>query len=168
VYIGRLEAGKGVPALVEAHQQVVKTFHDAPTLVLAGAGDLVIRGERITVLGRIDEADKWAALRGAMAAVVPSRYESLSLLALEAMAMGTPVLGNDASAVVVGQLSRSRAGLTYTDTDVRTFIDGVRRIGLERAELSKNARRFAQGHHWSTVISAYLDEIEHLARSGDS
>ena len=44
------------------------------------------------------------------------RFESLSLLALEAMAMGTPVLCN-ARAVLVGHCLRSNAGLFYADRD---------------------------------------------------
>jgi len=163
LYIGRLEAGKGVPALVKAHQQLVKRFHDAPRLVLAGAGELRPSGQRLQVLGRISDADKWSALAGALAVVVPSRYESLSLLALEAMAMGTPVLGNDASPVVEGQLNRSRGGLTYREEEVKTFIDGVQRLGRERAWFSKNAKRFAQKHDWARVTEAYLSAIDDLS-----
>lgn len=162
VYVGRLEEGKGVPALIEAHQRMVRQFHDAPVLVLAGGGDLEPRGERIKCIGRVDEKDKWPLLAGAVAAVVPSRFESLSLLALEAFAMGTPVLGNDASAVVAGQIRRSQAGVTYSESNVQTFAEGVQKIGLERALLSKNAKRFAATYTWDKVIDAYLEEFASL------
>ncbi len=49
LYVGRLEAGKGVAELVDFHQRLVSDFHDAPSLVLAGAGELKVRGARVAV-----------------------------------------------------------------------------------------------------------------------
>ena len=74
-----------------------------------------VRAEGVRVLGRVSEQEKWDGLAGALAAVVPSPRESLSLLALEAFAVGTPVLGNAASPVVRGHVERSRAGVTFED-----------------------------------------------------
>jgi glycosyltransferase involved in cell wall biosynthesis len=48
---------------------------------------------------------------------VPSPYESLSLLALEAFAVGTPVLANARSEVLVEHCLKSNAGLYYADRD---------------------------------------------------
>src|SRR5205085_92355 len=76
------------------HRALVSQFHDAPTLVLAGGGALDVHGERVRALGRISEEDKWHGLAGALAAVAPSKFESLSLLALEAFAVGTPLIAN--------------------------------------------------------------------------
>lgn len=164
LYVGRLEAGKGVADLVRVHQHLVSRFHDAPALVLAGAGDLKPRGERLHVLGRIDEDAKWDALAGALAVVVPSRYESLSLLTLEAFAAGTPVLGNAASQVVAGQLERSGGGRTFVLEDRQSFIAALKEVGERRAELSKKARRYAARFRWQSVVDAYLEEIARLRR----
>ena len=161
-YVGRLEAGKGVPELLKLHAQLVKSFHDAPMLVLAGAGDLKPRGERVRVLGRIDEADKWDGLAGATAAVVPSRFESLSLLTLEAMAVGTPVVGNGESDVIEGQIRRSGAGATYLTREA--FVEAVRAVGEQRKVMSARAKKYAARHRWSTVVEAYLDEIERIRK----
>ena len=49
--------------------------------------------------------------------VCPSPYESLSLLALEAMSVGTPVLVNARSEVLVEHCVRSNAGLYYSNKD---------------------------------------------------
>jgi len=162
LYVGRLEAGKGVADLVRLHQQLVGRFHDAPALVLAGAGDLKPRGDRLHVLGRIDEAAKWDALAGALAVVVPSRYESMSLLTLEAFAAGTPVLGNAASSVVAGQLSRSGAGVPFDLGDRESFAQAVQWAGERRAALSKKAKRYAARFTWPAVVEAYLEEIARL------
>ena len=49
--------------------------------------------------------------------VCPSPYESLSLLALEALSVGTPILANARSAVLVEHCVRSNGGLYYADRD---------------------------------------------------
>jgi glycosyltransferase involved in cell wall biosynthesis len=93
LYVGRVERGKGIPELLRAYGRLRAAVADAPTLVLAGEASMDIRVEGVRVLGRVSEQEKWDALAGALAAVVPSAKESLSLLALEAFAVGTPVVG---------------------------------------------------------------------------
>jgi glycosyltransferase involved in cell wall biosynthesis len=162
LYLGRLEAGKGVPELLRRHAALVRDFHDAPALVLAGAGDVEPRGSRVIALGRIDEESKWDALRAALAVVVPSRFESLSLVTIEAFAVGTPVLGNSASDVVRGQLERSGGGVPFALDSDASFREAVRRAGAEREQLSRCARQYAARFQWSAVVEAYLEELDAL------
>lgn len=164
LYVGRMEAGKGVTELVKRHQSLVREFHDAPSLVLAGSGDEQPTGTRVICVGRIDEASKWDALGGALAVVVPSRYESLSLLTLEAFAVGTPVIGNTASDVVRGQLERSGAGFPFTLSDDESFREAVQRVGVDRPALSKAAKKYAAQFRWDAVVSAWLEELDDIRR----
>ncbi|MCA3012057.1 MAG: glycosyltransferase [Myxococcaceae bacterium] len=166
LYVGRMEAGKGVDELLAFHQRLVSAFHDAPSLVLVGSGELKPRGARVVATGRVDEQTKWDALHGAMAVVVPSRYESLSLLALEAFAAGAPLIGNTRGDVVRGQLERSRAGVGYDDE--RSFIEAVRAVGVERQALAERARRYAERHTWRAVIDAWLGAIGRVSAGGRS
>jgi glycosyltransferase involved in cell wall biosynthesis len=109
--------------------------------------------EGIRVLGRISEEQKEDGLAGALAAVVPSRYESLSLLTLEAFAQGTPVLAREDSAVLRGQVRRSRAGALFSDA--QSFQVGVESLAGERKVLGEQARAFAAKHSWARVVSTY-------------
>lgn len=164
LYLGRMEAGKGVLELAKRHQALVDDFHDAPTLVLAGSGEVAPRGRRIISTGRVDEQTKWDALAGALAVVVPSRYESLSLLTLEAFAVGAPVLGNEACAVVAGQLTRSGGGLTFDLSSDESYRNGVQQLGAQRELFGRQGRHYAAGVKWERVIDAYLQEIELIRR----
>ncbi|HVE82844.1 MAG TPA: glycosyltransferase family 4 protein, partial [Myxococcales bacterium] len=153
MYVGRVEKGKGVGELLEHHAELARRYHDAPDLVLAGAASMRVGGDGVHALGRISEQDKHDGLAGALAAVVPSRYESLSLLALEAFAQGTPVLANGASDVLAGQVRRSGAGRTYGGAE--SFAQGVREVGEARAAMSRRAVAYARGHRWEKVVDAY-------------
>ena len=119
-----------------------------------------VRQEGVRHLGRISDQDKHDGLAGALAAVVPSRLESLSLLTLEAFAQGTPVVVNGASDVLMGQVQRSGAGAAYTDAT--SFAAAIRTVGRERARMSPLARRYAAGHTWDKVLAAYREELEKL------
>ena len=87
------------------------------------------------------------ALEAATVVVCPSPYESLSLLALEALSVGTPVLANARSAVLVEHCVRSNGGLYYADRD--EFVEclkllvgdaaSARRAGPQRPRLRRAA-----------------------------
>ena len=158
LYVGRLEPGKGVHELLQHHRTLRERFHDAPDLVLAGAQHMELSGPGVRYVGRIPDQEKHDALAGALAVVVPSRFESLSLLALEAFAHGTPVLVNGRSEVLVGQVRRSGAGATYTSFE--SFADGLRRVGEAREALGEAARAYARQLTWARVVAAYREEMD--------
>ena len=162
-YLGRVERGKGIPELLAAYARLRAASGEAPELVLAGEASMDIRQEGVRVLGRVGEQEKWDGLAGALAVVVPSPRESLSLLALEAFAVGSPVLGNAASPVVRGHLERSKAGVAYADA--AGFVGGVQRVERERAAMSRAARRYAGRHGWRQVVDAYREEMQAMTRA---
>ncbi|HET9156199.1 MAG TPA: glycosyltransferase, partial [Myxococcaceae bacterium] len=162
LYVGRVERGKGIPGLLEAYRSLRAARADAPTLVLAGEASMDVRSEGVRVLGRVSEQEKWDGLAGALAVVVPSPRESLSLLALEAFAVGTPVMGSSASPVVRGHIERSRAGVTFQDA--ATFVEGMARVREERAVMARAARRYASRYRWTRVVDAYREEMNALMR----
>ncbi len=160
LYVGRLEAGKGIPDLLSHYRALKERYADAPDLILAGEAHMELRGEGVRYVGRIDDQDKHDALAGALAVVVPSRFESLSLLTLESFAQGTPVLVNGHSEVLRGQVERSRAGRTYQDLD--SFIAGLRELGEQRGPMGKKGLAYAKRHAWSKVVAAYQEEMDRI------
>ncbi|MBA3950024.1 MAG: glycosyltransferase family 4 protein [Acidobacteria bacterium] len=107
--------------------------------------------------GTLSEQERIQALEAATVVIVPSPHESLSLLALEAFAVGTPVLGNARSEVVVDHCTRSNAGLYYGDRD--EFVEALRLLmGDERLRraLGRNGREYIRRHYrWDVVIAKY-------------
>jgi glycosyltransferase involved in cell wall biosynthesis len=160
LYVGRLEPGKGIPELLSHYRVLRERYEDAPDLVLAGEAHMELSGEGVRYVGRIDEQDKHDALAGALAVVVPSRFESLSLLTLEAFAQSTPVLVNGHSEVLVGQVERSGAGLAYRDLD--SFISGLREVGNQRGPMGRKGLAYAKKYSWTKVVAAYQEEMDRI------
>ncbi len=164
LYVGRLEEGKGVGELLRLYRALRRSNPSAPDLLLAGRGDFRADQRGVRFLGALDEEDKHDALAGALAVVAPSRFESLSLVALEAFAQGTPVLGNADCEVLAGQLARSGAGAGYRDVD--SFAAGLRLIEADREKLSTKARAFAKKQSWAKVVAAYRAELAKIQEAG--
>ena len=130
IYVGRIDQNKGCKELFEFFQRYLKEPTGQLSLVLVGNSLLPIpEHPRIRHLGFLDDADKFDAMAAADLLIMPSYFESLSMVALEAWALGKPVLANGKCDVLKGQCIRSNAGLYYET------LRGVRRNpARDRAE----------------------------------
>jgi glycosyltransferase involved in cell wall biosynthesis len=107
LFVGRLRVRKGLEVLLAALAALRQRGGPAPPLLVAGDGEhrsaLEARavalglGEAVTFLGRRDAAEVRALLAGARALVVPSIYEGMPLVVLEAMEAGLPVVASRVS-----------------------------------------------------------------------
>jgi glycosyltransferase involved in cell wall biosynthesis len=111
----------------------------------------------IRFAGLLSERERLQALEAATIVVVPSPYESLSLLALEAFAVGTPVLANARSEVLVDHCVRSNAGLFYADRD--EFVEAIRLLLSDarlRAAMGRNGRDYIRkSYRWDVIMAKY-------------
>ena len=108
LYVGRLRIRKGVEVLLEALRQVLGRF-PAASLRIAGDGEHRTRLERkredlglapaVSFLGKCGAGRVRALLGGAAALVVPSTYEGMPLVVLEAMDAGVPVVASRVSGI---------------------------------------------------------------------
>ncbi len=111
VYCGRYSRQKNLPALLDYARRYHESQPERFRFVFLGQGEVSIPGEDwARDLGFIDDISKRDILAGAAAVVQLSRYESLSLVALEAWAQGVPVLASQSCTVLASQLSRCGAG----------------------------------------------------------
>jgi glycosyltransferase involved in cell wall biosynthesis len=142
LYLGQVSEGKGCGELLAAWTAYRARPNARPsTLVLAGTVRMELPDRSdVVALGRIPDAQKYAALAAADALVLPSRFESLGIVLLEAWQVGTPVVVRADNPVSAGQVARSGGGVTYRGAD--GFGDA-----LDRAIASRNALG-AAGRAW--------------------
>ena len=101
LYAGRIDAGKGCAEMLAFYESYREGREDVPELILIGKLALPqLRQPGVRYLGYLSEEDKAAAIAGARAVVCPSPYESLSIVLLEALALGVPGLVNARSEVL--------------------------------------------------------------------
>jgi glycosyltransferase involved in cell wall biosynthesis len=157
LYGGRIDPGKGCEELLQYFSGYVSSGGEA-TLALMGVKLMSLPEEPyVRFAGLLSDRERLEALEAATVVVCPSPYESLSLLALEAFAVGTPVLANARSAVLVEHCVRSNAGLYYADGD--EFVECLMllmRDGRLRATLGKNGREYIKrNYRWDIVLGKY-------------
>ena len=157
LYGGRIDPGKGCEELVEYFSAYVKDGGDA-TLALMGAKLMALPEEPfVRFAGLLSDGERIQALEAATVVVCPSPYESLSLLALEALAAGTPILANARSAVLVEHSVQSNGGLYYADRD--EFVECLKLLVGDarlREALGRNGRDYVRrNYRWDVVLGKY-------------
>jgi glycosyltransferase involved in cell wall biosynthesis len=157
LYGGRIEKGKGCEELIEYFSTYVGGGGDA-RLVLMGVKLMPLPEDPfINFAGLLSDRERLQALEAATVVSVPSPYESLSLLALEAFAVGTPILANARSEVLVDHCLRSNAGLFYADRD--EFVECLSLLVADerlRAALGQHGRDYVRRHYrWDVIVNSY-------------
>ncbi len=128
------------------------------TLALMGVKLMSLPEEPyVRFAGLLSDRERLEALEAATVVICPSPYESLSLLALEALAVGTPVLVNARSAVLVEHCVRSNGGLYYADGDeFAECLTLLIRDTRLRTALGRNGRDYIRrNYRWDIVLGKY-------------
>ena len=166
LYAGRIDAGKGCAEMVDFYARYRAEDPGAPELLLIGNLAMPMPATPgVRYLGYLAESEKAAALAGADVVLCPSPYESLSIVLLEAFALGVPGLVNARSAVLKDHCRRANGGLYYESTD--EFVEALRLLvqheALRRA-LGENGRRYVrESYRWDVVLARYRELIEAAA-----
>jgi len=157
LYGGRIDPGKGCEELIEYFNHYI-TEGGEGTLALMGVKLMSVPEEPfIRFAGLLSDSERLQALEAATVVSCPGPRESLSLLALEALAAGTPILANARSAVLVEHCRKSNGGLYYADSDefseCLSLLFGNARL---RSALGRNGREYVrQNYRWDVVLDKY-------------
>jgi glycosyltransferase involved in cell wall biosynthesis len=172
LYLGRIDPNKGCETLLRYFLKRQAASGLRVPLVMAGPANMPIPGDpSVKQLGLVDEPAREALLAHAAVLVVPSPYESLSMVLLEAWNHGVPALVNGRCSVLKGQALRADGALYYQNFD--EFARGLdyllgrpdvaRQIGQQGLSYVDREYRWPQVIH---KIEQLLASIERRAATG--
>ncbi|WP_432354535.1 glycosyltransferase [Sporosarcina sp. A2] len=175
LFIGNLIREKGVLELVEAFERVQQTIPSA-TLHLIGSDkseayvsevkkhvrDQDIQGIHFEGTKSQPELAKWLSAADVLA--LPSYHEGFGLVALEAMASGTPVVASDVGGL--SYLLAEGAGILVPPHEVVGLADGIRRA-LNSNVADENPRRqeLVHEHSYEVIIEKLLGIYGDIGRT---
>ena len=170
VYVGRIDVGKGCRELIAAF---LKTLARQPSAHLVLVGKEVMKvppHPAITCTGFVSEHDRDALIAGAGALVIPSRYESLSLVLLEAMLLRTPVIANAACEVLADHIRLSGAGLAYRGQGqlARAMAEIPALPASDRQAIADKGAAYVERHWtWPRVMALFEAAVEEVSALQD-
>jgi D-inositol-3-phosphate glycosyltransferase len=179
LWVGRMAPIKGLDTLLDTVARLREGGQDMRLLVVGGDADEPTSGHetslrhRIARLGLVDSVrfvgpQPQSVLPRYYAAadltVLPSYYESFGMVALEAMACGSPVIASR----VGGLITTIRDGVTgflVRDGDVGALAERIESLVADpelRWRLGREGVRWAAQHRWPCVAEAVCKEYASL------
>lgn len=155
VYAGRIDESKGCGAMFRFFRYYKKTHGGDLKLVLLGKPVMPVPNAKdIVSLGFVSDEMKFAVMRSARALVLFSQFESLSMVVLESMAMGRPVLVNGRCAVLKGHCLRSNAGLYFENyPEFAGALDYLLTRETEYAVMCENGNKYVkENYRWDSIV----------------
>ena len=164
LYLGRVDRNKGCDTLLEYFESFVQPASPKPhggeggdvTLVLAGPAKMQVPDNpRIRALGYVSDEVRRALLTHARALIVPSPYESLSIVLLEGWNHAIPALVNGRCKVLAGQVARADGGLSYrSGAEFQEALSYLLSHPRERDALGRQGLAYVEREYrWPTVLA---------------
>lgn len=167
VYAGRIDPSKGCGEMFEYFRRYKQENGGDLKLVLMGKPVMEIPEEDdIIPLGFVSDEMKLAVMKEAFALLLHSRFESLSMVVLESMMMGRPVLVSGYCEVLKGHCERSKAGLWFESYG--EYAEGLKWLqnhpGAYR-QMRRNGEKYVkEDYSWDTITGKYCGMIGRFAR----
>ncbi|MBA4372496.1 MAG: hypothetical protein C0402_06495 [Thermodesulfovibrio sp.] len=167
LYLGRLDIHhKGLDILLAAFQAFNR---ERPDLRLVVAGDGRDRESFIQLIGKLPEAvqkrielcgwvsgdTKTALLRDALMVVMPSRYETQGIVALEAMACGKALVVSDIPEL--DYVPASGGGVSFRMDDAASLTEAIRLLasGKDLHAMGRKGREWVTDFTWDTIATGF-------------
>ena len=187
LFVGRIEPLKGVDTLIQAmacldSQEVHRPVHLAiiggePNVPFEDMTEEMTRlqklcddlcmGGMVVFLGKRGQDTLPYYYSAAEVVVMPSLYESFGMVALEAMACGTPVIASEVGGL--GYLVQNdRTGYTIPDSDPGVLCKKLSLLlgdAALREQMGSNAAEYALGYDWEQIAAQLIEVYKDLQRS---
>jgi len=185
LFVGRIEPLKGVDTLIEAmsclHLKEARPVHLAIIGGDPGASpeDMTVEMARlqklcddlgvdqsVVFLGKRDQDKLPYYYSAAEVVVMPSHYESFGMVALEAMACGTPVIASEVGGLAY-LVRDGETGFTIPAEEPDTLCEKLSWLINDRglhATMSQRAVEYAQDYAWEKIAKQIVDVYEEVLK----
>jgi glycosyltransferase involved in cell wall biosynthesis len=166
LFLGRIEIDqKGLDLLLEAYTKIAGRIKYP--LIIAGSGekseknklDLMIEKSGlknfVTIAGRVEGEEKEKLLAGAVFVVIPSRYETFSLTALEAMAAGTGIITFDIEGLKWIPETISVKASCFDVSELSSLILGLSTDERKLSLMGKAGKDYVRKFDWEQIADKY-------------
>lgn len=183
LFVGRIEPLKGVETLLRATKLLRDRGAMPPHLCLSIIGgdpshDVALDnaemerlkalryelgiGDVVAFLGKRDQDSLNDYYASAQAVIMPSHYESFGMVALEAMACGTPVIASEVGGLAF-LVKDEETGFHVPDRDPEALCDRLQRIITDpalRQKLGSQAAEYAKAYAWPLIVERIVKVYE--------
>lgn len=166
LYIGRIEVNqKGIDLLLEAYKKIEPECNH--TLVIAGGGEKkqlkALKNElkrlsltrKVEVVGKVEGVQKAKLMEQAACMVVPSRFETFSMVSLEAIANNIPVVTFDIEGLLWLPKTLRVSVKPYDTEKFGKAIMEATSNPVMREKLSARAESFIKRYGWGSISESY-------------
>lgn len=185
MFVGRIEPLKAVDSIIEAlgiiHSNQPGTLHKTRFAIIGGdpkdPTDKDINALKalsqqlglnhvVDFLGAKDQTQLVNYYAAASTVIMPSEYESFGMVALEAMATGTPVIASEVGGLAY-LVKHGETGFLVPSRDPESLAEYITRLITNpdlRETLGKNAADRARAYAWSAITDELLDIFRPLVK----
>ena len=165
LYAGRIDESKGCKKLFSYFQFYKRRNPIDLKLALIGKPVMDIPNDvDIVSLGFVSDEDKFGLIKNSRCLVLASEFESLSIVVLESMALGVPVLVNGNCDVLKGHCVRSNAGLYFTNFfEFEKALDFILYNQSVAEVMGRNGIEYINANYqWHSIIEKIISLIEKM------
>lgn len=192
LFVGRIEPLKGVDTIIRAMAHLklsdISKRHPVHLAIIGGdpnaspeemnaemlrlqqmCHDLCM-DRMVVFLGKRGQDTLPYYYSAAEALVMPSHYESFGMVALEAMACGTPVIASQVGGLAF-LVQDGVTGYSIPDQDPDALAESLKKLlgdSYVREEMGKQAAEYAREYSWPLISTQILDVYKEISRGETS
>jgi D-inositol-3-phosphate glycosyltransferase len=186
LFVGRIEPLKGVDTLIRAMSclKFQSVVHPVYLAIIGGEPDAdpetmtaemmhlqqlcddLCMGQTVIFLGKRAQDTLPYYYSAAEVLVMPSFYESFGMVALEAMACGTPVIASQVGGLAF-LVKDGETGYHVPEGDPSALCDKLTTLLSDndlRTRMGNRAAEYAQGYNWEKIAAQIVSEYQELIR----